>query len=155
MNLSRSRTVVPTTSKVFGYGPMLPFFVGALGTWCSPRLSPVAIGLTVIWGALIMAFLGGVRRGFGFGDPSASTKAEILTMIVYVTIGGMASILGSRGFMLSSVLLLAVGYILVPIADARAAKSGDAPAHFATLRPRQISIAVISLLAICVNLIVR
>jgi hypothetical protein len=57
--------------------------------------------------------------------------------------------------MLSSVLLLAVGYILVPIADARAAKSGDAPAHFATLRPRQISIAVISLLAICVNLIVR
>ena len=88
-------------------------------------------------------------------DPSASTKAEILTMILYVTIGGMASILGSLRFMLSSVLLLAVGYILVLIADARAAKSGDAPAHFAILRPRQMSIAVISLLAICVNLIER
>lgn len=150
-----SPTAIPTDSKIFGYGPMLPFVIGAVGCWFTPSLRDAAIGLTIIWGSLILAFLGGVRRGFGFGNPGASTKSEILTMMVYVSIGGGASILAALTLTISAVALLAVGYVVVPIADYRASKSGNAPAYFASLRPRQMSIAVISLIAILFEMLAR
>lgn len=148
------RTEIPFDSKIFGYGPMLPFLAGALGCWLIRPWSGIALELTIIWGSLILAFLGGVRRGFGFGfgDSAASTKAETLTMMVYVLLGGLALILAAADLPAAAVTILAAGYVLVPIADTRAAGKGDAPAYFASLRPWQMSIAVASLLAILASM---
>ncbi|WP_031341927.1 DUF3429 domain-containing protein [Novosphingobium lindaniclasticum] len=146
------RPAIPLDSRIFGYGPMLPFVAGALACWFVPRWSGVAVDLTIIWGALILAFLGGVRRGFGFGDPAASTRAEILTMMVYVSLGGLALILATAGSPVTALAVLAAGYIVVPIADTIGAAKGDVPAYFAALRPKQMSIAIVSLLAILVKI---
>ncbi len=137
---------IPLDSLIFGYGPMLPFVAAALGVWLSPALREAAIGLTIIWGGLILSFVGGVRRGFDFGDTAASTRTEIGTMTLHVSIAGLALISGWQGRPAWAIGLLAAGFALVALLDSSAARAGNAPAHFARLRAPQIAIAVVSLL---------
>lgn len=147
-------TAIPVDSLIFGYLPMLPFVLGAAGCWFLPTLRDAAIGLTVIWGCLILAFVGGVRRGFGFGRSEASLGSELWTMALYVSMAGLALILGWIGLLPQSLALLAIGFALVSVLDHRASKVGNAPAHFATLRPMQMPIASLALLLILARFLV-
>ena len=61
-------------------------------------------------------------------------------------------ILGWAGLSWQAAALLAAGFVIVAILDHRAAMAGDAPAHFAILRPRQMPIAALSLLVIAARL---
>jgi hypothetical protein len=134
---------VPFDGLVFGYGPMLPLAAAALGAWLLPTPWPaIATHLAIVWGALILVFVAGVRRGYGFGNPAASTAVEIATMLVYFTLGGLALMVPG---VTPPLVLLLVGFALVPLLDRRAARHGDAPAYFARLRPPQMGIAVVSL----------
>ncbi|WP_068094784.1 DUF3429 family protein [Novosphingobium rosa] len=144
---------IPMDSLIFGYLPMLPFVLGALGCWFAPALREVAVHLTVIWSCLILAFVGGVRRGFGFGRSEASLASELWTMALYVSIAGLALILGWAGLIVPSLALLAIGFALVSVLDHRAAKAGNAPAHFAGLRPIQMPIASLALLLVMTRLL--
>lgn len=122
---------------------MMPLVAAAIGTWTLPHDWPiVAIRMAVIWGALVLAFVGGVRRGFGFGVPTASTVVEIVTAAIYLGLAGLAMIVPAAGMALA---LLMIGYVLVALLDRRAAVRGDAPAHFALIRPPQMLIGVASL----------
>ena len=133
---------IPINSIVFGFGPMLPLAVAALGAWLLPPPWPVlAVRLAIIWGALILVFVAGVRRGFGFGNPRASTSVEIATMLAYFVPAGLALVVPAGPIALA---LLLVGYGLVPTLDTRAARTGNAPAHFARLRWPQMAIAIVS-----------
>ncbi|MEH3047531.1 DUF3429 domain-containing protein [Sphingomonas adhaesiva] len=127
---------IPLDSLVFGFGPMLPLVAAAIGAWTLPGGWPVlAIQLAIVWAALILSFIGGVRRGFGFATPRASTAVEIAAAVAYVTIAGLALIVSRAAIALA---LLAAGYALAALLDRRAALAGDAPAHFARLRPPQL-----------------
>ncbi|MBR0552901.1 DUF3429 domain-containing protein [Stakelama marina] len=140
------RSRIPIDSLVFGYVPMLPFVAAALGVWLLPAPWPaIAVWLVVIWGGLILCFVGGVRRGYGFGNDRASTPAEIATMLVYFCLAGFALFLPWPRLAL---LVLAAGFVIAAALDTHAARRGNAPAHFAKLRPPQFSIAVVSLLVI-------
>lgn len=137
---------IPVNSIVFGFGPMLPLAVAALGAWLLPPPWPVlAVRLAIIWGALILVFVAGVRRGFGFGNPRASTGVEIATMLAYFVPAGLALVVPAGPIALA---LLLVGYGLVPTLDTRAARTGNAPAHFARLRWPQMAIAIVSVAAL-------
>ncbi|WP_241126927.1 DUF3429 family protein [Novosphingobium terrae] len=131
---------------------MIPMALGAIGAWLFPPLRDDAASLTIIWAALILSFVGGVRRGFGFGQPKASTRIEILTMILYVSIAGLALICAWAGLNGWAAALLAAGFAFVAKLDANAALQGHAPAHFGQLRPPQMAIAVISLVALFLRL---
>ncbi|GGB20266.1 hypothetical protein GCM10011380_07310 [Sphingomonas metalli] len=136
---------IPADSLIFGYGPMLPFVAAAIGLWAlPPHWAALALQLGIVWGALILAFLAGVRRGFGFGSNAASTFAEIATMLVYFVIAGLALIVPDAT---ARLILLFIGFAAVVLLDTRAARHGDAPAHFARLRPPQIAIALVALVA--------
>ena len=136
---------IPTDSLIFGYGPMLPLVAAALATWLLPVPWPQAAArLAVVWGALILSFIGGVRRGFGFATPQASTTAELVAAVAYVTIAGLALLVQPPG---RALLLLAAGYVLAALLDRRAALRGDAPRHFARLRPPQLLIGAAGLAA--------
>lgn len=127
---------VPLASVVLGFGPMLPLVVIGIGAWTLPGLWPLlGIQLAIAWAALILAFVGGVRRGFGFGSPRASTPVEIVTCGAYLLLA-TAGLLMPRPSIGLSVLI--VGYVLAASLDRRAALVGDAPAHFARLRPPQL-----------------
>jgi len=137
---------IPPTSVAFGFGPMLPLVLAALGAWgLEGRWALLAIHLALIWGALILAFVGGVRRGFGFGQDRASTRAEIAAAVAYVTLAGLALVVP---YWTTALSLLVVGYVLAALLDARAARRGDAPAHFARLRPPQLLLGAASLAAL-------
>ncbi|MBB4616472.1 DUF3429 family protein [Sphingomonas abaci] len=137
---------IPLNSIVFGFGPMLPLAAAALGAWLLPPPWPVlAVRLAIIWGALILVFVAGVRRGFGFGNPRASTAVEIATMLAYFVPAGLALVVPSVRVALA---LLLLGYVLVPTLDTRAARAGNAPAHFARLRWPQMAIALVSIVAL-------
>lgn len=136
---------VPTGSLIFGYGPMLPLAAAGIGAWVLPHPWPfLAIQYAVVWAALILAFIGGVRRGFGFARADASTAREIAAAVAYFSIAGLALVVP---YATISLALLAAGYAFAALLDRRAAKRGDAPAHFARLRPPQLLIGCAGLAA--------
>lgn len=129
---------VPLASIVFGYGPMLPLVAAALAAWTLPEPWPlIAVQLAITWAAVILAFIAGVRRGFGFGRDRASTPVEIVTGMAYITLAFLALVAPRPSVALA---LLIVGYVLAAFLDARAARAGNAPLHFARLRPPQLLI---------------
>lgn len=137
---------VPWLSIVFGYGPMLPLVLAALGAWLLPHPWPLlAVRLAIVWGALILSFIGGVRRGFGFARDGASTAGEIVAAVAYVTLAGLALVVPRAS---AALALLVVGYLLAAMLDARAARAGDAPSHFARLRPPQLGVGAVALAAL-------
>ena len=140
---------IPKDSLSFGYGPMLPFLAAALGACLLPPPWPhLARDMAILWGALILAFLAGVRRGFGFGAPQASTNVAIATMLLYFIGAGAARLLVWLSKPGAALALLLASYLLVPALDRRAALTGNAPAHFAKLRPPQMILASLSLAAL-------
>lgn len=127
---------IPLTSVLLGFGPMLPLVAAGLGAWVLPGLWPLrAVELAIFWAALILAFIGGVRRGFGFGNMRASTPSEIAASFGYVLLaaGGLIAPRPSQGL-----AVLIAGYALAALLDRRAALAGNAPLHFARLRPPQL-----------------
>jgi hypothetical protein len=136
---------IPVDSIVFGYGPMLPLVAAGVGAWVlPPGWGMLAVRLAIVWGALILSFIGGVRRGFGFATPRASTTIEIVAAVGYVTIAGLALLVP---YAATALALLAVGYALAALLDRRAALAGNAPAHFARLRPPQLLLGCAGLAA--------
>jgi hypothetical protein len=137
---------IPWTSVVFGYGPMLPLVAGAFGTWfMAPDWKVAAIRLSIVWGAIILVYIAGVRRGFGMAEDRASTAVEVVTSMGYFILGGLALVVPAVP---TALALLIVGYTLAAVLDRRAALRLDAPAHFARLRPPQLLIGTAALVAI-------
>ena len=129
-------THAPLTSVIFAFGPMLPLVVAGAGVWMLPGLWPLLlIQLAATWAAVILAFIGGVRRGFGFGERRASTVAEIVAAALYILLA-FAGLLAPRPSVALSVLI--VGYVMAALLDRRAALAGNAPLHFSRLRPPQL-----------------
>jgi hypothetical protein len=117
-----------------------------LGAWTlAPPWPALAAKLAIIWGAIILAFVGGVRRGYGFGAPQAPEASEIAAMLVYFVLGGLSLVLSTLGQRAAALALLVLGFILVALFDSRAAFAGAAPAHFARLRGPQMMSAAATL----------
>lgn len=126
----------PPDGVLLAYGPMLPLVIAGIAVWVLPRLWPlVAIRLSIVWAALLLAFIGGVRRGFGFARPGASKVAEIAAASACLVIALLALVSPDP---LLSLGVLAAGFLLMALLDRRAALRGDAPRWFARLRPPQL-----------------
>jgi hypothetical protein len=97
---------------------------------------------------MILVFVAGVRRGFGFGDPQASTVREIAAMLIYFMLGGVSLVVAGFSLLRLALLAQVLGYVVVPVLDRRAAFTGDAPRYFARLRVPQMTIAVAALVAL-------
>lgn len=137
---------VPANSAVLGYGPMLPLVAAAVAAWAGgPTLAEIALRLAIIWAALVLTFIGGVRRGFGFGLDRASTRSEIASSTGYFAVAGLALVVPFPDLALA---LLAFGFLLAGWLDRRAAIKGDAPYHFARLRPPQMLLGALALAAL-------
>ena len=143
------RPEVPWLSIVLGYGPMLPFALGAAAAWIlKGALRTEAIVLTTIWASAILAFLSGVRRGLSFRTEGGPAVAQIATMFCLFVLALAALIAGEHSFFAISAALLTVGFLAMILLDPIAAAQGQAPMFFARLRPPQLAIAVVSLAAL-------
>lgn len=149
---AREPRETPWLSVVFGYGPMLPFVAGAAAAWWQRGMWDELILLaTILYGAAILLFLAGVRRGVSFRTEGGPQFVQIATMLGLFGLGLGALlavvILGNRIIALD---LLIAGFVAVAVLDPIAARRGEAPLFFARLRPLQIPIAVLSLVALLV-----
>ena len=140
----REQVRVPVLSLILGYGPMLPFVAGALAAWVLPSWSSPVTVLTTIWGGTILAFLSGVRRGLAFRSPG-ETVTQLATML-WLFLLALGAFLSTS--LQLKIVVLAAGFACVGLFDWLAARREEVPPFFARLRPPQMLVAVISLLAL-------
>lgn len=140
---------IPVTSLIFGYGPVLPLPIAAVLAWAMPAPWPTVVTwLAIWWGASILIFLAGVRRGRSFrGDEEAPTAA--LVAMIWLFVLGAGALASPTPLM--SLVLLAIGYASVAILDPIAARKGEAPPHFGRLRPPQMGIALLGLIGLILH----
>ena len=138
---------IPPLGMIFGWGPMVPFVVGAIAAWTFHDAT--AIRLTIIWGGAILAFLAGVRRGLSFRTPGGEAFAQIATMLLLFTLA-LAAL--ASPWPIPAVMMLLAGYITVAILDPRAAARRQVPLFFARLRPIQMMVPIASLAVIICRL---
>ncbi|GJD28899.1 hypothetical protein PMNALOAF_0131 [Methylobacterium adhaesivum] len=141
---------VPWLSVVFGYGPMLPFLMGAVAAWAwqGKFLGDAAETVTTLWGCAILLFLSGVRRGLSFRTEGGATLAQIATMIGLFSLGFAALVLTVLDETVAALALLILGFGALTILDPIAARRGEAPLFFARLRPAQIPLAILGLVGL-------
>ncbi|GJD49931.1 hypothetical protein OPKNFCMD_2667 [Methylobacterium crusticola] len=140
---------VPWLSVVFGFGPMLPLLAGAAAAWALPgEPRGLVLTLTLLWACGILMFLAGVRRGLSFRTRGGPTLVQMATMLGLYGTGFCALVAVEAGRPLAGTVLLLVGYGALVCLDPLAAESGEAPRHFARLRPAQIPLALLSLAAL-------
>jgi hypothetical protein len=140
---------IPSLSILFGWGPMVPFVLGAVAVWVMhPNM--LAVRLTVLWGGAILVFLAGVRRGLSFRTPNSPRWQQIATMIWLFCLGVCALATSDQPSL--AIPLLFSGFTSVALLDPIAAERGEVPLFFARLRPLQMLVPIISLCAIAARL---
>jgi hypothetical protein len=79
----------PALSLILGYGATIPFIAGAAGAAFIGNAAMVqrCLDLTVLWGAAILLFLAGVRRGLSFRSPNGVTSGQIAASMWYFIAG--------------------------------------------------------------------
>lgn len=153
-NDQRSRTIAvtepartPGLSLFLGFAAMLPIAAGALASWLLPEpFGQLARDATILWSGAILCFLAGVRRGLSFRTPGGPTVAQIATML-WLFVLGLAA-LATLPLALTPLLLLLVGYASLAVLDPLAARRQEAPLFFERLRPVQMLIPILSLVAL-------
>ena len=144
------RRRAPLVGLLLGYGAIAPLALGAAAALLISRgeLQAAITRLTLIWGAAILIFLAGVRRGLSFAMPGGAPFGEIASSLFLFALGA-ASLLPPAPSAAAALLIL--GYASVGALDARAARQREAPPYFARLRPAQAALAVASLAALLVR----
>ncbi len=147
---------VPLLSRLFGFGAMVPLVLGALLAWFAGGiLAALAVNLSILWGAAILLFLAGVRRGVSFRTPGGPTVGQLGAML-FLFLTGLAALLAvsvpvtpvAVGPHVLAFALLLLGYGGILVIDPIAASRGEAPLFFRRLRPVQMGIAVAALAAL-------
>jgi hypothetical protein len=151
---------LPPLAILLGVAGLIPFFIlglGAVGT--DPLKSMAAAEALVGYGAVILAFIGGVHWGFTLGEhdtlatggpPARFTKARLTLGILPSLIGWAAILLAILLHPVVSLLILAGGYIATLIMEFRAEKRDLLPGDYLALRTVLSGIALCVLIAVMV-----
>ncbi len=142
----------PALSLVLGYGAMAPLVAAALWAWLAPGdAETTAARGAQLWGAAIVVFLAGVRRGLSFRTPGGARPGQLAMMLWLFGAGVVALVLPSP---VPALALLLAACLSMAVIDLRAARQDEAPLYFERLRPLQMGIAVLALGAILLRLMV-
>ncbi|MCW7543953.1 DUF3429 domain-containing protein [Aurantimonas litoralis] len=141
----------PQIDRLFAYGAMLPLIAGALALWFAPEAqSFLALNLTLFWGASVLLFIAGVRRGASLSQTGSAAIAEIVAMLG-LFLAGVASLVATIwAFPLVAALLQIAGFASLAILDRAAAPNDDGPLPVERLRPLQICVPIAVLAAVAI-----
>lgn len=145
------RPEIPADGLVLGYGAMLPLVAAALIAWLGPPSLALPLpSLAAVYGAAILLFLSGVRRGLSFRTPGGPRPRQIGFMLWLFAAGGAALVLPPA----PSFAVLTAGFGSLLALDPAAARRAEAPLYFARLRPPQMALATAACLALLVRVLV-
>ena len=127
------RRSLPPLALLLGIAGLIPFAAcgyGAVSTYGEPAAQALAA-----YGAVILAFLGGVHWGFALPDPAArGANARIGLGVVPSLIGWVALLLLVAVSAEAGLAMLVAGFAALTAVEARAAKAGLMPPGYMALR---------------------
>jgi hypothetical protein len=124
---------------LLGSSAVVPLLALAATPWVAPSVPALIVRtLSVIWGASLITFFAGVRRGLTFSERGGGRPWELITMLGLFAVGVFSLMFCSPG--LAALGLLAVGGL-----DAVAGRRGEAPLYFTAFRPPQMILAAVAL----------
>jgi hypothetical protein len=137
---------IPTTALVLGLAGLIPFVAGALSQWMALPLMPRSYGLSVIvvYGAIILSFLGGIRWGTALGPYDARRQAMEFSASVAGSLAGLVAVFLAP---VASLTLLIAGFLVQGLWDVTSVEAGRLPPWFGRLRMILTAGAVLSLVA--------
>ena len=136
---------VPALGLLLGGSAMVPFVLLAAALWLAPGpWRPACLRLLIYWGASVLGFLAGVRRGLSFRSPGGDHAGPIVTMLWLFVLAFAALAVPGR---MAALALLLAGYASLAVMDPAAARRQEAPLFFARLRPLQMLIPIACLAA--------
>ncbi|MBP0616550.1 DUF3429 domain-containing protein [Jiella mangrovi] len=139
----------PPLGAALAFLAMLPIAAGAVYLWIgSEAQSFLTVNLTLLWAAAILTFLAGVRRGVSFRQPGGPTLTQLVTMLWLFGLGFAAIVETVWAYTLTATVLAISGFVSLAILDPIAARNGEAPLFFASLRPIQMGIPIVALIAL-------
>lgn len=123
---------VPWKGLILGWGAMLPLGFCAGWAWMGDADGvDAAREAARLWGAALLLFFSGVRRGLSFGTKGGPKAAQLLVFALLFS-AGLSVLLMPLSWALG---LLTVAFAGLGVADTRASRRGRVPLYFARLRP--------------------
>ncbi len=141
---------LPPLAVILGVLGLLPFFATALLSVGTDQMAQHLGALPLIgYGAVILAFLGGVHWGFVIeGDKEPQERRRLLLGVVPSLIGWAALWLGLLSYTDPGLLLLAAGFIGTVVVETRASRLDLVPRAYLVLRWALTTVVVLLLLGV-------
>jgi hypothetical protein len=124
----------------------VPPLIGAVIAWTFD--AHWIVHITIIWGAALLAFFAGVRRGLSFQLPNPAKLPELAVML-WLFFLALAALMAP--WPLLSLIALIVGFISVGVVDPKSADRGRAPTFLKSFRPTQMVFPILAYLAITLH----
>ena len=124
---------LPPFALLLGIAGLIPF--AACGYGAVIDTGEHAAEALAAYGAVILAFLGGVHWGFALPEPSGrGERARLGLGVVPSLVGWIAMLLVIAVNAEAGLALLAVGFVAMTVVEARGAKAGLVPPGYMKLR---------------------
>ena len=142
--MAAMRRPLPLLAWLLGLAGLIPFAACGYGS-LTPGGDPAALALAA-YGAVILAFLGGVHWGFALPEPSGrGERARLGLGVLPSLVGWVALLLVIAVNAEAGLALLVVGFLATTVVEARGAKLGLVPQGYMMLR-YGLSAAVVTIL---------
>ena len=137
---------IPGAALLLGLAGLIPFFAGAAAQWASLPLLPQHTGLklVIVYGAIILSFLGGIRWGTAIGPYDHGRQTMEFSASVLGSLAGLAAVFLPP---IPALALLVAGFLMQGLWDVMSVDGGRLPGWFGRLRMILTAGAVISLVA--------
>lgn len=137
---------IPAAALLLGLAGLIPFFAGAAALWSAIPLLPPETGLklVIVYGAIILSFLGGIRWGTAIGPYDTGRQTTEFSASVLGSLAGLAAVFLPA---IPALALLIAGFLMQGLWDVMSVDSGRLPSWFGRLRMILTAGAVVSLVA--------
>lgn len=145
---------VPAIALLLGWGGVIPFGAMALALLGGMTVGQLDLAQTlVIYGAIILSFMGGVHWGLAMAAPETggrderSTQGQLCFSVVPALIGWGATLLATP----AGLLLLVAAFIALLAVDLTWTSGRSAPRWYGKLRAQLTAAVIVSLVAAWVS----
>ena len=137
---------IPGPALWLGLAGLIPFVAGAASLWVNISLLPPAAGLklAIIYGAIILSFMGGIRWGTAIGPYDSGRQTMEFSASVLGSLAGLAAAFLPA---IPALALLIAGFLMQGLWDVISVDAGRLPSWFGRLRMILTAGAVVSLVA--------
>ena len=137
---------IPGAALMLGLAGLIPFVAGAAAQWTRIPLLPSDAGLklAIVYGAIILSFLGGIRWGTAIGPYDQGRQTLEFSASVLGSLAGLAAVFLPN---IPALALLIAGFLMQGLWDVMSVDAGRLPHWFGRLRMILTAGAVVSLVA--------